>query len=150
MDAAVTTFLVMGIGILISILGAAWLNMPFERDKGVVLLGLGTVLIVGQYVGITRRNRVCLAIANGILIAIVLLFVLLTIAYPPLFFLFAAITATILKMNWHHRTAILHQEQAGVPNPASTRMTLRELLGAFVILALILGPAQILSRMLDR
>ncbi len=147
-DAIITTLAVMTVGILISILGVAAFDGPFNRVAGGIMLGLGITLIVGQYVGMTRRNRFCLAFVNGILAAMTLIFLLLVFAFPPLFLAFFAVTATLLIMNWYHRAVMLDQEQAGVPKPASTRITLQELLGAFVVLALILGPAKIISRLM--
>lgn len=148
-DAAITTLLVMGIGILISILGVVGLDNPNQRGQALITIGLGAALIVGQYVGFTRRNRVCLAVVNGILGAMTLMFFLLMFALPPLFLTLFAITATMLMMNWNHRRMIIAQERAGTPRPESAKITLRELLGAFVVLALILGPAKIISQMID-
>lgn len=148
-DAAVTTILVMGIGILISIMGVAGLDNRHQQGQALIAIGLGAALIVGQYVGITRRNRVCLAVVNGILGAMTLMFMLLIFAVPPLFLLFFATSAVLLMMNWNHRRLIIAQERAGIPRPESAKITLRELLGAFVVLALILGPAKILRQMMD-
>ncbi|PQO27825.1 hypothetical protein [Blastopirellula marina] len=148
-DATITTFLVMGIGILISIFGVAGLENPYQPGQALLTVGLGATLIVGQYVGFTRHNRVCLAVVNGILGAMTLMFMLLIFAVPPLFLLFFATSAVLLMMNWNHRRLIIAQERAGIPRPESAKITLRELLGAFVVLALILGPAKILRQMMD-
>lgn len=147
-DIAITTVAIMTLGILVAILGTAAVSQSSGSKGGLILLGIGGTLIVGQYVGVTRRIPFYLALVNGILIGFSLLSGLLSVILPPMIAI-CMITATMLFMNWHHRATMAEQDQAGVPKPEFGRVTMREILGAFVVLALILGPATFVSRWLQ-
>ncbi len=106
---------------------------------------IGLTLITVQYLGVTRGHRFALQTSNLILLAISAGLFVLALLNPLVLLLVWALLATV-KMNRDHLIAVDAAERVGLLPSRRTSLTLTELMGAFVVLALIFGPASLITR----
>ncbi|PQO45235.1 hypothetical protein C5Y93_14830 [Blastopirellula marina] len=143
---ALFTFGTMGQGILITIFGLSISTQSHSSTFGFIVAGFGFTLIITQYASTYRRNLFCLIVASGQLaFCSFLLFLLLMLGgFFVLLPLTISVTTLLLNLTWY--ASLIEQREFGILEESSQKITLREIFGAILVLALILGPASFFYR----
>ncbi|PQO45233.1 hypothetical protein [Blastopirellula marina] len=140
------SYLTMGLGIVLANLGALLLISPGALAVSMFPLSMAAVMIVGQYIGLNRGFPDLLELVNFVLMVILVLCLILTLAFPPILIVLAITVPTHLKNREFNRQVQAAQRE-GIARPRFAKLTLAEILWVFLVLALILGPASMISRM---
>lgn len=136
------SYLTMGLGILLANFGVLLWMSPGAMMLSLLPLSMAVVLIAGQYIGLSRGFPDLLELANLVLIVLLGLCLLLALAFPPILIVLA-ITVPTHILNREFNRQLRAAQTAGLKRIHFAKLTLAEILGAFLILALILGPASL-------
>lgn len=140
------TFLTMGQGIVIAIVGLVIGSRVGSVEPGFALASFGMVLIVTQYASTFRRNVYCMWLATGQLTLCSIpcglaLIVGGCVAAIPLF-----ISGTTALLNLYWGISVVEQHSIIPDDQSPEQISLIEIFLAILIVALILGPATVFYR----